>query len=299
MQPGYQLRLSGSTLNNKGTLNLNSATIAGSGLLNNKSGNLSGPGTITSAFLNSQGVVSVPVGTTEIVQDFTNSGVIQLSGFTADLDGGQITNSGSIRGNGLVSNAVINNGTIESTGGNLTLADSTQNNSGGLMSVDSGSSLVIAAGLAVNLGTINLTGGVFDNNSFALANSSQISGYGTLRTGGLTNSGRISLTGAVSTVNGPVTNATSGTVNVSYNPATFTGNVVNNGYFKITATTVTYAAAFTNNGTYLSDPASNYFASLAVGPTGLLQGGIGDEFFVTGPFRMRATLIWAARANWS
>ena len=136
MQPGYQLRLSGSTLNNKGTLNLNSATIAGSGLLNNKSGNLSGPGTITSAFLNVKASSRCPWGPLSIMQDFTNSGVIQLSGFTADLDGGQFNNTGSIRGNGLVSNAIINNGTIESTGGNLTLADSTQNNSGGLMSVD-------------------------------------------------------------------------------------------------------------------------------------------------------------------
>src|SRR5208282_3073833 len=110
-------------------------------------------------------------------------------GFTADLTGGSIANSGSIQGNGLVSNAVNNTGTIESIDGTLTLSGSLQNSAGGLLTADAGSKLLVSSGLAANKGTINLTGGVFDNNSFALSNSGQISGYGTLRSGGLTNHG--------------------------------------------------------------------------------------------------------------
>ena len=138
---------------------------------------------------------------------------------------------------------------------------------------------------------INLTGGIFDNNSFALSNSGQISGYGTLRTGGLTNHTTITLTGATSTVNGPVTNASGGSISVSYSPAIFTGAVVNNGFVKSTGTTVTWAGGFTNNATYLSDPAMNYFSSLANDAGGLVKGGNGDQFFVTGPLLANAGQI--------
>ena len=108
----------------------------------------------------------MPLGTTYITQPFQNSGSIQLWGFTADLTGGSIANSGSIQGNGLVNNAVNNTGTIESIEGTLTLSGSLQNAAGGLLAVDSGSKLFVSSGLAANLGTINLTGGVFDNNGF-------------------------------------------------------------------------------------------------------------------------------------
>ena len=288
---GYQLRLSGSTLANLGTLNLDSSTVAGSGLLNNSGGNIAGPGTITVPFVNSSGILSVPQGTMNITQPFQNSGSIQLSGFTADLTGGSIANSGSIQGNGLVTSAVNNTGTIESIDGTLTFSGSLLNAPGGFVTTDAGSKLLVSSGLAANLGTINLTGGIFDNNSFALSNSGQISGYGILRTGGLTNHGTIDLTGATSTVNGPVTNASGGSISIAYNPAIFTGAVTNNGYVKITSTTATWAGGFTNNGTYISDPAVSYFSDLAVGPSGLLQGGVSDKFVVTGPLLSNAGQI--------
>jgi fibronectin-binding autotransporter adhesin len=289
LTPGYALRLSSGTLSNQGgTIELNSSTLAGSGLLNVVSGSIVGPGTITAFLQISGGILSVPPGTTNITQPFANTGSIQLSGFTADLAGGSIANSGSIQGNGQVANAVNNTGMIESIDGTLTISGSLQNGAGGLLAVDDGSKLLVSSGLAANLGTINLTGGVFDNNSLALSNSAEISGYGTVRTGGLANFGIITLTGATSTLNGPVTNASAGTINVSYNPAIFTGNVINNGYVKSTSTTVTWAGGFTNNGTYHSDPAQNYFSSLANGPTGLVLGGAGDGFFVTGPLATNA-----------
>ena len=190
-----------------------------------------------------------------------------------------------------MTSAVNNTGTIESIDGTLTFSGSLLNAPGGFVTTDAGSKLLVSSGLAANLGTINLTGGIFDNNSFALSNSGQISGYGILRTGGLTNHGTIDLTGAVSTVNGPVTNASGGSISIAYNPAIFTGTVTNNGYVKITSTTATWAGGFTNNGTYISDPAVSYFSDLAVGPSGLLQGGVSDKFVVTGPLLTNAGQI--------
>ncbi len=283
LQSGFQCRLSSGTLANLGTINLYSSTIAGTGLLDNTAGNIAGPGTIIAPFINPGGLVSLPYGTLNITQPFANAGSIQLSVGTS-LSGGSIANTGSIQGSGLVANAVTNNGTIEAIKDTLMFSGPLQNNGGGLIAADAGSKVLVVAGLAANNGTINLLGGTFDNNSHVLSNAAEISGYGTLRTGGLTNSGRITLTGATSTVNGPVTNASGGSVNAAYNPAIFTGNVINNGYFKITSTTVTYAGSFANNGTYISDPASNYFSSLSIGPFGLMEGGNGDYFSVAGPF---------------
>ncbi len=281
---GYQLRLTSGTLLNSGNINLNSSTIAGSGLVDNASGVVIGPGTITAPFQNS-GELNIPAGPVNVTQPFTNSGLIVLGGAGANLTGGSIANTGSIQGAGVVASAVNNagTGTIESMNGTLTLFGPLANNAGGLFTADAGSKLLVSSGLAANLGTINLTGGVFDNNSFALSNSGQISGYGTLRTGGLTNHAAITLTGATSTVNGPVTNASGGSISVSYNPAIFTGAVVNNGFVKTTGTTVTWAGGFTNNATYLSDPAINYFSSLINNVGGLVKGGNGDQFIVTGP----------------
>jgi autotransporter-associated beta strand protein len=211
-----------------------------------------------------------------------NQGTINLGGAGSMLGGSPIANTGTIQGAGQVANAVTNTGTIESINGTLTFSGSLQNNAGGLITADAGSKLLVSSGLAANLGTINLTGGIFDNNSFALSNSAEISGYGTVRTGGLTNYHTITLTGATSTVNGPVTNASGGSIGVSYNPAIFTGSATNSGYIKITSTTVTWAGGLTNSGTYLSDPAANYFSTLANSSLGLLKGGNGDSFSVNG-----------------
>ncbi len=286
---GYQLRLTSGTLLNSGNIYLNSSTVAGSGLVDNTTGVVTGPGTITAPFQNF-GELNLPDGPVNITQPFTNSGLIVLGGAGANMTGGSVANTGSIQGAGVVASPVNNagTGTIESIDGTLTLFGSVANNAGGLLTADAGSKLLVSSGLAANYGTINLTGGIFDNNSFALSNSGEITGYGTFRSGGLTNYNAVTFTGATSTINGPVTNASSGTINIFYNPAIFTGNVVNDGYVKTTSTTVTWAGGFTNNGTYHSDPAQNYFSSLANGAAGQVLGGAGDGFFVTGPLATNA-----------
>ena len=155
-----------------------------------------------------------------------------------------------------------------------------QNSSGGTIEAAAGSELTVSLGLAANHEVIDLVGGTFDNNSLPLTNYAQITGYGLLRTGGLTNQASFTLTGGTSAVNGTVTNASSGTMQIEHYLALFTGAVVNNGLIKTTSTIVTYAGGFVNDGNYFSDPAVNYFSSLAVGPTGLVQG-VGDQFFIT------------------
>src|SRR5205823_2352703 len=105
-------------------------------------------------------ILSVPAGTTNVTQPFTNTGSIQLAAFNANLTGSSIANNGSIMGNGQVANSVANTGTIQSMNGVLTLSGSIQNNAGGLMRVIAGGTLLVSSGLAANNGTISLTGGI-------------------------------------------------------------------------------------------------------------------------------------------
>ena len=179
---------------------------------------------------------------------FANSGEVQLTNAAANLAGGAINNTGSIQGAGNISNPTTNNasGTVEAIGGTLTIGNLSSNS--GLIAASTGNKVLVTNGLASNAGIINLTGGTFDNNGRAIDNTGQITGYGVFRSGGLTNHGSVTLSGSAgsstTTVNGPVTNISGKTINVKYQPAIFTGNVTNNGTFKITGTTVTFAGLY-------------------------------------------------------
>ena len=285
---GYQLRLSGSNLSNAGTINLNGAIVTGSAaLVNNSGGSINGYGSIQTTFSNNRGgTVSLTGGGLAITQAFTNAGTIQLGALTANLTGGAITNNASIQGFGSIGNDISNAGTIQPSGGTLILNGNVSNTSAGLISSGSGSEVLINSGLATNNGIISLTGGIFDNGGNAMNNANQISGYGTLRVGTgtnrLTNNGSITFTSGSTTVNGDITNAVGETISVSYYPATFTGNIINNGIFQATSAIVSFTGTFSNNGAYLSDPSVQNFASLAIGVNGSLVGGAGDVYKVTG-----------------
>ena len=277
---GVQLRLNASTLANGGSINLAAGSVAGSGTLDNQAGGiLIGRGLIASAFANTNGTLQPQGGTINVTNPFTNAGLIRLvSG--SGLAGGAITNTGRIQGDGSLANPVTNTGRIEPLG-TLAMSGTVTNTGTGLITAASGNSVVFTSGLATNAAVINLTGGSFDNNGHPLTNTGQITGFGSLSTGGLSNAvgGKITLTGGTSTVNGDVTN--NGSLRVLYNPVTFTGNFTNNGTVKITTTTVTYGTGtYTNNGIYNSDPATNTFAMLVIGASGALQGGPGDVFVV-------------------
>ncbi len=268
---------------NAGTLDLNSGGVTGTGTLtNNAAGTISGPGVISAPFSNN-GIVTPGAGTLNISFAWTNTGVVQLSGLTSDLVGGTMTNNGTVQGSGNVGGNVTNNtGTIEAIGGTLVLGGTTANASGGTIAASLGNKVIVSSGLTTNAGVLSLTGGTFDNNSHALNNTGEISGYGTFRSGGLTNAGSVTFTGGQTTVNGNVTNNSGQLLKVAYNPATFTGNVVNNGVIKTTATNVTFAGNFTNNGAFISDPSTQNFVNLAISSTGYLQGSTGDVFNVLG-----------------
>jgi len=293
---GEQLRLTGGSLSNGGAINLNGGVITGSALLSNSyGGTMNGIGSILSAFANAGGAILLTGGSVDISQAFTNSGTIQLNSFSANLSGGAISNTSTIQGYGNIANNIVNSGIIESTGGTLTLSGSNQNLANGLITADAGTKVLMASGLANNLGVINLTGGTFDNNGFPIKNSNQISGYGIFRSGGLTNAGSITFTGGATTVNGNVTNQAGQTISAKYNPVIFTGNVTNNGIFNSTSTTVTFSGSFTNNGAFNSDPSTNYFTNLTVGANGYLVGGTGDSFDVSKNFLNNST----QNLNWN
>ncbi len=297
LEAGRQLILS-SSLQNAGTLDLDGAIVTGAGTLNNNAGGaITGRGSITSPFNNAGGLLANTSGTLNITSAFTNAGTLALDGLSAALNGGIITNNGTIQGRGTIGSNLTNSQTIEASGGTLTLGGTITNT--GLLTAGIGAKLLISGSMAVNAGTVSLTGGTFDTAGDALNSTGQITGHGTLRTGGLTNNGGMTLTGGLSTVNGNVTNSAGKTLHVAHNPAIFTGNVVNNGIFKNTETTVTFTGNYTENGTFVSDPADNYFTDLLIGTNGKLTGGTGDRFFVLSDFSNASTqnLTWQTQLS--
>ena len=279
----------GNEITNTGTINLNGTLIEGAGQLLNTSSNaisgtIAGYGTIACPLFNT-GTLSAQGGLFSVTTAFTNIGQIQVSPGASFFSGG-VTNTGAIHGAGMVGGTVVNNsgGTIEPVAGVLSLTGALSNNAGGNIDAATGNKLLVTLGLAANAGTINLSGGIFDNNNHPLNNTGSVVGYGTLRTGGLTNNGSILLSGGSASVAGDVTNAAGHTLAVKFTPAIFTGNVTNNGTVHVTKTTVTFAGTYTENGTYISDPSDNYFSDLTVSPSGALTAGAGDRFLVSGNF---------------
>lgn len=289
LAPGRQITFFSTALNNQGTINLNGAVVGlGQPLINSISGTVAGRGTIQTFFSNN-GLLLVLGGTTNITSAFSNTGTIQVAGLGASLIGGKVSNTGTIQGNGAVGSDVDNNGTIEALGGTLIFGGVVNN--AGTIAASAGNKVLINGGLASNTGIINLTGGTFDNNGLPLANAGQISGYGSFRAGSFTNNGSMTFSGGASTINGGVTNSAAHQIRVAYTPALFTGNVVNNGIFKNTSTTITFAGTYVENGTFISDPADNFFNNVNIGPTGAWVGGHGDRFFVSGDFLNASTNV--------
>lgn len=126
-------------------------------------------------------------------------------------------------------------------------------------------------------GTYNLSGGTLN-----------VSTVGTTFRG-ITNNGTFNYSGGELNVKkGELTN--NGSFNVSGGGTrTIAGNITNNGTFKVTNTTANYVGKFINNGVYNSDPSINIFDDLIINPDGLLLGGAGDEFLISGNFENYST----------
>ena len=223
-----------STVINQGTFDLNGGHIAATSMTNTSGGLIRGRGAVAAPLTNSGGVIHADGGAMTIsnfqggnvnggelrVDDassltinmpantaFTTSGVVLLSGPNASVAGATLDNSGTIRGQGRISNSVNNFGSIRAEGGRLTLSGpGGVNGNTGQLETRAGTELFYTQGLAENLGRIDLLGGVFDNNNRPLTSTGSIFGFGTVRTGGLTNAGLVNVGGGDMDVFGPLTN---------------------------------------------------------------------------------------------
>jgi hypothetical protein len=120
---------------------------------------------------------------------FANSGTILLKGDAATLSSEAIANSGTIRGKGRLAGTVANSGILRAEGGQLTVAGAGATHAAsGRIEIPADTTVFFTQGLAANSGSLVLTGGTLDNNNQPLVNAGSITGRGTLRTGGLTNS---------------------------------------------------------------------------------------------------------------
>ena len=234
-----------------------------------------------------------------------NFGTINLKGDNSQLSGDPLHNgyqaaglSGTMQGQGYILNSVTNDGTISPQGGQLVISGAgCENDSAGAIKLAAGTGILFTQGISQNYGLISLAGGTFDNNNNPLTNWGSILGNGTFSSGTLSNYNVVTFSGGNSSIYGVVNNVYGGTINTT--EATYFGNVVNYGYVKATGGTVSMLAGLTNYGTYISDPAANYFTGLSVGPSGVLQGGVGDSSSSPARLPTPARSIWAATAPWS
>jgi hypothetical protein len=281
----------GVSCDSQGTLEMANGTIAGAGTMVND-GTLSGTGVISTAtFTNAaDGLVALTsTGSLKITPAFTNSGLIFLSAITAQLSGGTITNDGQIEGFGNIQSNIINSGgTINATGGTLDLTGAVSNGAGGVISATAGQTgpaeVLVAQGLLKNFGVISLSGGEFNNNNHALANSGTISGYGIFSTGtsDLTTNGTINLAGGTTTVIGAV-NVTGGTMDI-YSTTNFNGPVtISSGTVTTHSAVATFSSGLSlTGGKFLNDPSTTRTTDLSVSAQSSLAGQSGSLFQVSG-----------------
>jgi len=246
---------------------------------------------LLSNLLGNDGLISIEDGKLHVVNDFTSNGVICLI-FEGMIGGGTITNNGTICGDGIVGNAVVNNGVIrpegDDPGESGVLAFTAAGcgcEAGGRIDVPAGNGVVFVQGLGYLGGVLSMTGGTFDNNARDLhvEGTGQIMGHGTLRAATLVNDGQVRLAGGDTGVFATVSNA--GYMEVIGSTATVYGDVTNDGTIKNTDGTLRILGTFVNNGTMVSDPADNHFLDVDNRPAGAFVGGAGDRLIVSGDFK--------------
>jgi len=189
---------------------------------------------LTNAWTNASSMQVEAGGNVQLSSALTNNSVIQVLSGGLIFGSASITNNsaGLISGAGTISAGISNGGTIEPIGGLLSLTGAVNNT--GAVNVPVGTEALFS-NMTYNPGTLTLNGGTIDTNGTTLHNVSQISGYGVLRTGGLTNDGTIALAGQTS-VYGSVTNNSDGLIHLSGNSlSVFYGTVANGGMLNIDA----------------------------------------------------------------
>jgi fibronectin-binding autotransporter adhesin len=287
---GQTLSVNGAGLDNLGYFSLSGGTISGNGVvLNDFSGQMDANGVINNAFTNDgiftvQGVLrfgstavnngtlngngdiignfsngaagTIDLNSTlplDITSPWTNSGLVLLQ--DGQISGETITNSGTIEGFGAINSPIGNyTGAINATGGLLTITSANNvTGTAGQIQAGNGGTVQFSQGLGVNNGLIELAGGTFNNNNQPLTNAStgNITGYGSISTGGLNNSGAFTLGGGstASSLYGNVNNFA--TITFAGNTFVY-GNITNAGTDNVilagTAPNQFYGA-FSNTGT--------------------------------------------------
>jgi hypothetical protein len=268
-----------------GTISSSMMTIAPSGSIAQTGGTFSSPIlNIAGTFTYSSGNIPFTITLNEggffsVNSTLSSIGILQVQSGGLVSGSGAITNSsaGQIIGSGTVSASVTNNGLIEPIDGLMELTGAVTNNS--VITVSTGNEALFT-NLARNAGSISLAGGTVDTDGQSLTNDGTISGFGALRTGGLTNNATLALAGS-SSVSGSVNNAANGTIHLSgSSPNVFFGLVSNSGTLTIDAGAsgtlygpYSGSGSIVNNGTLYVD--ANSMSGSVTGSGVLTLGALG------------------------
>ena len=301
---------SAASFNNQGLVQLSGGGFAGTGTITSSGGGeIRGSGTVQAALTNAGGLVRATAGSPLIIVNlagnntaggelrvddgatmnvqsaFSSSGTIVLEGANSALNLNSVTNTGTVRGLGRVTGAVLNSGVVRSEGGTLSFANAGNTNAAaGRLEAGAGAQLFYTQGLSSNAGTIALTGGALDNNNAVLANPGRIEGYGTLRSGGLTNTGVISVGGVLDVLgsvnNSNVVSTASGSAIRFFGPVSGAGSYTGTG-------TVTFLNTFGPGASpatvsFGGDVALDAASSLEIELGGTTPGSQYDRLAVTG-----------------
>ena len=248
----------------------------------------------TVSFVEAGGPIDVRSGTVRVEGSFslspntkfakTGGGALQVAGPAGLVVGGPAVSraaTSAIGPNPSASGAAV----LVHRGGTITAPSLTVGEKGSYR-LSGGTLAVPTANVA---GTFRQTGGVASvpgTLSVTGPGGHYVLAGGEVRAGVVNNAGVIDYAGGklfADVVNNGTLNLRGGGVRTVY------GNVTNNGRIKTWDTAFRYTGAFTNNGTYSSDPADNFFTDLTVGEAGVLTGGADDRFIVSGDFRSRST----------
>lgn len=252
---------------------------------------------------------------TQIDATFTNSGTLTIGRNLAHdasiVGSGTLYNHGvgTVTGQGVMAVNVNNAGTLQSKGGDLTLAGASFINSGKLRN-NVGSSVFINAASVANNGNIDvrsagaiafdanlgvqpgkvvtLQGGTLATPKLSNYAGGTVTGFGTLN-GDLRNLGQVDLYGPTNIV-GHVVNEAGGDFLVRNSQTLITGDLINYGTIRTIKGNVVFEGTLTNNGAYISDPSENHFSDLVVNAPGYLVGDVGDSFIFTSSFINHSTL---------
>jgi hypothetical protein len=257
--------------------NYGQITIGVGGLLS--IGGFTGSEQTGNIFLNGGGILTVG-------SFWVNAGAIEFSQ-GGQLAGAGMYNQSLLEGSGVINVPVENGsgGTIRAANGLLVLQNANVlNDPGAFLEATVGGTLRFTASL-LNQGVINPQGGVIDFQTNTLTNQGTMTGFGSYLAGQIINQGSANFQGGPLNVEATYINGVGYTTEVSYATASFFGPVTNrvNAVFKNTSSQITFYSVFYNDGTYISDPATNVFtATVALGPNGALVGGKGDLFVLQG-----------------